>query len=82
MPDNGRENLWKAICFASPSYLPVLLGVDLDWLAEKDERKRARIRDLIARFPSDLMIIDAIKDREPPTVIAGIRRWVDEWGVP
>ena len=44
----------RAVECTGPVYTPCTVSVDLDWLRDKDEVKRGRIRDLQARFPDDL----------------------------
>ncbi len=76
----GTENYHRAIESEGPAYLPCAIGVDLDWLHEKDEAKRARIRELLAQFPDDILgWIDAARDTTEPHSEDGIKRWTDEW---
>jgi uroporphyrinogen decarboxylase len=76
----GREAYKRAIEFGSPPYLPCTLGVDLDWLQDKDEAKRERVRELTARFPDDLLGgVSAACDGTVPISAAGVTRWRDEW---
>lgn len=77
---NGRENYKRTIEFREPEYLPVLIGVDLDWLMEQNESKAARIRELQAQFPSDVLSLDAAMNLSAPEKQNGVTRWVDEWG--
>ncbi len=77
---SGRENFRRAIEFQSPYYLPTELGVDLNWLYEKDEAKWERIRALQARFPEDLLSLGSLMNLQEPTVTDGVTRWIDEWG--
>jgi len=49
----GHENFTRAIEFRGPAYLPGDLWVNLDWLHERDERKRQRIAELQAQLPPD-----------------------------
>lgn len=74
---SGQENYTRAIDFRSPSYLPVRILCDLDWLYEKDEAKVARIHELQTRFPEDLLVIPEGWKRTNTSE----DRWIDEWNV-
>ena len=77
---NGRENYRRAIECRGPAYLPCTIGVDLDWLEDKDESRRARIRELAARLPDDLFGgLDASRKASAPVRCDGVTRWTDEW---
>ncbi|MDD5675545.1 MAG: uroporphyrinogen decarboxylase family protein [Chitinivibrionales bacterium] len=76
---SDRENYQRAIEFKSPQYLPCDLGLDLNWLYEKDPVKAAYIRQLQARFPRDMLSIGADRPSEI-TKNNGASRWLDEWG--
>lgn len=39
----GKENFKRAIEFKGPTYLPLIAGVNIDWLQDKDEGKRSTI---------------------------------------
>jgi uroporphyrinogen decarboxylase len=78
---NGRENFKRAVEFKEPEYLPCTIGVDLDWLYDKDEGKREQVRTLSARYPDDLIgwvspadFGDELGTRD------GVRRQKDQWG--
>ena len=45
----GIENYHRAIEFKGPTYLPCTIGVELNWLYEKDEAKR-EIHELVSLF--------------------------------
>lgn len=76
----GKENYRRTIEFASPQYLPCILGVNFEWLKEKDERKRERIRELAHGFPNDLMEwLNVARNSREPVVQNGVKRWMDEW---
>lgn len=75
-----RENFTQAIEFSKPAYLPCTLEVNLDWLQDKDERKRARIRELQGQFKDDLFPDLDAEIRENPEPVNGVARWIDEWG--
>ena len=78
---SGRENYRRAIEFESPRYLPSILGCDFEWLYEKNEAKVARIRELQARFPADLLGVgDCYRIPSEPVTAGGVTRWEDEWG--
>lgn len=72
-------NYSRAIQFENPEYLPCTLGVNLDWLYEKDESKQVRIRELCNRFPDDMLGLDVDRSGERETE-GGVTRWKDEWG--
>jgi uroporphyrinogen decarboxylase len=77
---SGRENYVRAIEFRGPEYLPTRLGY-MNWLHEKDEAKEARLCELKARFPDDLLNWMGLwKNRTDEVGQDGVRRWVDEWG--
>jgi uroporphyrinogen decarboxylase len=77
----GRENYIRTIEFKGPAYLPCELGVDFDWLWEKDEAKIERIRELKAGFPKDSPgWFDVARNKEEPCTEGGVTRWIDEWG--
>lgn len=77
----GKENYQRAITFKGPLYLPCTIDVNLDWLCDRDESKRERVRALASRFPDDLLgwicPADFPVDQEPRD---GVRRWQDQWG--
>ena len=76
---SGQDNFRRAIEFRAPSYLPTELGVDFNWLYEKDPAKTQRIRELQARFPADLLSLDAGRNLQEPATRAGVEQWTDEW---
>lgn len=78
---SGRDNLKRAIEFASPSYLPVHLEVHHPWLLERDEAKRQIIDELARSFPDDLYQADPVRALQPPVLVGGVTRWTDEWGI-
>jgi len=76
----GRENTTRAIEFAGPAYLPCTLGVNLDWLYEKDERKRERIGELSGQLPDDILGgLSSARNATEPVRENGVVRWTDEW---
>ena len=76
----GRENYRRAIEFGSPKYLPCTLGVNLDWVKERDQRKLERIRELAGAFPDDLLEwLNVARNSREPELQAGVKRWTDEW---
>jgi len=78
---SGRENYKRAIEFKSPEYLPVNLACNFAWLYEKDERKVAKVRELQARFPKDLLGgLGCWVYTSGPISENGVTRAVDEWG--
>jgi uroporphyrinogen decarboxylase len=76
----GRENYQRAIEFRGPEYLPVIIGVDFNWIREKDAAKVARIRELQTRFPVDVFCLNAAFNQIEPGNDPQVIRWVDEWG--
>lgn len=77
---SGKENLRRAIEFNGPEHLPVHIDVYFDWLLEKDEAKRDRIRELIQGIPED-MIVRGYHAPVDISTVDGIRSWKDEWDV-
>jgi len=78
---SGRENITRAVECRGPEYVPFEPSVDLDWLWDREEERRARIRTLQAELPSDLR--DDLNAAGPVRVTAeadGVRTWTDEWG--
>lgn len=75
----GIENYRRAIEFKGPEYLPCTIGVDLDWLHEKNDAKTGRIRKLAARFPDDILSVSAVGKDTEREVRGGVVRWKDEW---
>jgi len=76
----GIENFKRAIEFDAPAYLPCTIEVNLNWLEDKDEAKRARVRELATRFPSDILGgLDAARNGSEPVRRNGVLRWTDEW---
>ena len=77
----GKENCKRAIEFKGPAYLPCAIEVNLDWLYDKDEGKRNRVRELSARFPGDLLGWVSPADYGADLGVRdGVRRWKDQWG--
>ena len=77
----GQENYIRAIEFKGPAYLPCTIGVNLDWLYDKDEAKRGRVRELAAGFPGDMLGWVAPADFGADLGTKdGVRRWKDQWG--
>jgi uroporphyrinogen decarboxylase len=77
----GRENYSRTIEFRGPAYLPCELGVDFDWLWEKDEAKAERIRELKAQLPRDMLgWVDAARNAVEPHTEDGVTHWIEEWG--
>ena len=77
----GRENYTRAIEFKSPDHLPMPIGVDLNWLEDKDEAKRERVRELADTIPDE--ILGWINPKDFGTELGahdGVRRWQDQWG--
>ncbi|MDO8587041.1 MAG: uroporphyrinogen decarboxylase family protein [Armatimonadota bacterium] len=81
MKISGRENYRRAIEFQGPAYLPAAIGCDINWIRERDEAKLARIRELQAKFPWDIMVSGSSGPSiSEPTKENGVTRWIDEWG--
>ncbi len=77
----GKENYTRTINFKGPAYLPCTIGVNLDWLHDKDEGKRERVRELAARSPCDMLGWINPKDFGADLGTRdGVRRWQDQWG--
>ncbi|MHB9033053.1 MAG: uroporphyrinogen decarboxylase family protein [Anaerolineae bacterium] len=77
----GKENFARAIEFRGPAYLPSTIRLNFDWLQDKDETKRARVRELAARFPNDILDwLNAARNLVEPVTTTGVTRWTDEWG--
>ncbi|MDW7681962.1 MAG: hypothetical protein SCK70_15475, partial [bacterium] len=76
----GHENFRRAIEFKGPAYIPCTIEVNLDWLHDKDEAKRAQVRELAARFPNDILgWVDSARNLAEPVRRDGVTRWTDEW---
>jgi uroporphyrinogen decarboxylase len=76
----GKENYKRTIEFNRPAYLPCSITLDLNWLEEKDNTKRARIQELIAGFPQDMVSwINVARNSQEPIQVDGVSRWTDEW---
>ena len=70
----------RAIQFENPEYLPCTLGVNLDWLYEKDESKQAQVRELQSQFRNDMLGgLNAARSGDRK-IEDGVARWKDEWG--
>lgn len=79
-PLTGMENYKRAIDFKGPEYLPCALGVNLDWLYEKNEAKCQRIRELASKMPDDIFEwLDVARNTAEPVCQDGVRHWTDEW---
>ena len=76
----GKENLTRAIEFRGPAWLPIDIGVSLEWLYEKDAAKQRTIRDLANRFPWEIMGLWVQRNKTEPVRQGNVSRWVDEWG--
>jgi len=77
----GKENYRRAIEFKGPEYLPTGIGVSLDWLYDKDERKRERVKRLASRFPDDSVgWLTPTDFGESLGNVGGVNRWKDQWG--
>jgi len=75
-----RENCRRAIEFSGPDRLPMLIGVHLGWLYEKDEAKLARIRELQSRIENTAIIVPGCWLDGEHSNENGVDRWKDEWG--
>ncbi|MBN1139131.1 MAG: hypothetical protein JXM73_21300 [Anaerolineae bacterium] len=76
----GQENTRRAIEFGGPAYLPCTVSVDLDWLWDRDEGKRERVRQLAACFPDDMLGgLNAARNSVEPVCRDGVTLWLDEW---
>lgn len=76
----GRENYKRTIEFRGPAYVPSGVSVDVNWLQDKDDRKRERIRELSARFPVDMLGVGPKDFGADLGTRDGVRRWKDQWG--
>ena len=74
------ENYSRAIQFENPEYLPCTLGVQFDWLYDKDESKQERIRELQNQFRDDMFGGLNVARGAEPKLREGVARWKDEWG--
>lgn len=76
----GNENFHRAIEFRGPAYLPCTIGVNLDWLADRDEAKRERVRQLAGELPDDMLgRVSSARDGSERVRRNGATRWTDEW---
>ncbi|MBN2883752.1 MAG: hypothetical protein JXN10_09500 [Clostridia bacterium] len=79
---SGRENINKAIEFKGPSWLPVHIDVNFDWLAEKDTYKQEKARELLKEIKSDMVVRGYHSPAEKNVTVDGsVRSWKDEWDV-
>ncbi len=77
----GKENYKRAIEFKGPAYLPCTIWVDLEWLCDKAESKRERVRELSARCSNDMLgWISPADFGVDQGTRDGVRRWQDQWG--
>jgi uroporphyrinogen decarboxylase len=77
---SGRDAYARAIEFRDPPYLPCDIGVSFDRLTDRDETRQARVRELQARFPRDLLPWVDVAREGPKERRDGATRWIDEWG--
>lgn len=75
----GKENVRRAIEFEEPAYLPCTIGVNMEWLEDKNEAKRALVRELATSFPDDMAWINTARNGSEPVCRDGVTRWTDEW---
>jgi len=74
------ENYSRAIQFENPEYLPCTLGVNFDWLYDKDESKQEQIRELQSQFRDDMFGGLNVARSSEPEIKEGVAKWKDEWG--
>ncbi len=74
-----KEDYKKVIEFKNPVHLPCTIGVNLDWLYEKDEDKVKRVHELASQFPSGILGLNAARNSVEPEFRNGAKRWKDEW---
>ena len=79
-PISGRQNYTRAIEHQSPAYLPCTLGVDFDWLYDKDPARQEQGRQLQSRFPDDILGGLDVGTYGARETAQGVSRWLDEWG--
>lgn len=76
----GIENYKRSIEFKSPAYLPCNVGVNLDWLYDRDEARHEQIRELTAQFPDDMLGGgNPTRNATEPVCRDSVTRWTDEW---
>ncbi len=79
---NGKENLYKAIEFNGPSWLPVHIDLNFDWLEEKDPVKQETIKELMCNIKADMVVRGYHSPAEKNVnVDNNVRTWKDEWDV-
>lgn len=79
---SGRDNFRRSIEFEDPRYLPSYFDCDLDWLRDKDARKRRTVEELKSRIPDDILgFLWCWKNEAPPEKHGGQTSWTDEWKV-
>lgn len=77
----GRENYLRTIEFGTPDFTPMQLWCPFESLLERDETKKARIRELARQLPDDLLGVNpTYPTRGAVEDIAGVKRWTDHWG--
>jgi len=75
----GIENYTRTIEFKGSAYLPCTIGVNLNWLHDKDEAKCQIVQELASRFPSDMLgWLNAACNAAQPETRNGVTRWNDE----
>jgi hypothetical protein len=79
---SGRENIKKAIEFNGPSWLPVHIDVNFDWLEDKDSYKQEKARELMKDIKADMVVRGYHSPAEKNITVNGsLRSWKDEWNV-
>ncbi len=77
----GKENLIRTIENRDPKYLPIYIEFAAEALYERDAAKEARIKELQAQVPPDVLMLHPEPGFVSPPVKTGeVTRWVDHWG--
>ena len=76
---NGKEHFTRAIDFKRPEYCPSLIGVNFNFLYEKDKRKQEMIISLLDRIGNnEIVSMRCWKDKR--WTENGVNYWENEWG--
>jgi len=78
----GREAIKKTVDFGTPGYIPHTIGVNPDFLHEKNPAKLERIKELQANSGQEMLIYIFpwhIKDEKRDGIVYRIDEWGTKW---